>query len=248
MSQNITVTGMILSATPMGEYDKRIVILTKERGKLSAFAKGSRRPNSHLAGAVNPFSFGVFTLYEGRNSYTIQQAEISNYFAELRTDMESAYYGFYFLEFADYYTREHNDELMMLKLLYQTMRILIKRSIPPALIRCIYELKAICINGEAPQVFECVLCQKKEELHFFSARAGGVLCESCRYQTADAMPVSQSTLYTLQYIVGAPIEKLYTFKVNEKVLGELKRIVERYVDVYIGKQFKSLEILDTLLG
>ena len=65
-------------------------------------------------------------LYEGRNSNTLQSAEIENYFAELRTDVEAAYYAFYFLEFADFYTREANDEREMLKLLYQTMRVLTK--------------------------------------------------------------------------------------------------------------------------
>ena len=80
-------------------------------------------------------------MYEGRTSYTIQSASISNYFAELREDVIGAYYGFYFLEFASYYTKEFNDEREMLKLLYQTMRALINPHIPNLLIRYIFELR-----------------------------------------------------------------------------------------------------------
>ena len=149
----IVVTGMVLSQTAIGENDRRVVILSKERGKIAAFARGARRPNSALVGATNPFSFGTFTVYEGRTSYTLVSASISNYFEELRTDMEGAYYGFYFLDLANYYAREANDETMMLKLLYQTLRALTNSRIPDQLIRYIYELKMLCINGEGPQVF-----------------------------------------------------------------------------------------------
>ena len=118
----ITVTGMVLSSVLIGEYDKRVVILTKERGKIAAFARGARKVSSPFGGAVMPFSFGEFTVYEGRTSYTMVSASISNYFAELRNDVEGAYYGFYFMDVANYYAREANDETKLLKLLYQTFR------------------------------------------------------------------------------------------------------------------------------
>jgi DNA repair protein RecO (recombination protein O) len=134
----------------VGEYDRRVCILTRERGKISAFAKGARRPGSRLAAASNLFAFGTFKLYAGRNSYTVTEADIQNYFEDLMTDYVGAYYGMYFTEVADFYTRENNDEREMLKLLYQSLRALGASSIPNPLVKCIYELKAIAVNGEFP--------------------------------------------------------------------------------------------------
>ena len=242
----IVLTGMVLSTMPIGEYDRRVVILTKEQGKISAFARGARRPNSPLVGAVNPLAFGEFTMYEGRTSYTIQSASITNYFAELREDVVGAYYGFYFLEVADYYAKEYTDEREMLKLLYQSMRALINPHIPDRLVRRIFELKALTVNGQAPQVFQCVICGDQERPAVFSPAKGGLVCSECSGDVIDGMILDNSTLYSMQYIESTPVVKLYTFTVAENVLAELEKVMDRLMEVYVDRRFKSLEILETL--
>ena len=152
MQEFIIVTGIVLKQTPIGEYDRRICLLTKEKGKISAFTRGARKPGSRFAAATNPFSFGRFKLFAGRDSYTVAEADIQNYFEELMTDYVGAYYGMYFAEVADYYTRENNDEREMLKLLYQSLRALCAPALQNRLVKCIFELKAIAVNGEFPGV------------------------------------------------------------------------------------------------
>ena len=150
MQDLLTMTGLVLKAEPVGEYDKRVVILTKERGKLAAFARGARKQSSRLLAPTCPFSFGQFGLYAGRNSYTLTEASISNYFEALRKDFEGACFGQYFLEICDYCARENNDERELLKLLYQSLRALSASSIPKELVRYIFEIRTILINGEFP--------------------------------------------------------------------------------------------------
>ncbi len=148
MREAINLAGMVLKSSPVGEYDRRLVILTRERGKITAFARGARRTGNSLMAASRPFVFGNFRLYEGREAYSLASVEVKNYFTEIAGDVEAACYGSYFLEFADYYGRENVEGTEFLLLLYQSLRALLKPSIPDSLVQLVFELRAMVINGE----------------------------------------------------------------------------------------------------
>ena len=242
MSLWVVLTGMLLTAMPVGDYDKRITILTKERGKITAFARGARRPNSQLLAGSNPFAFGEFELFEGKSAYNLSKASISNYFRELTEDLEAVCMGFYFLEFAEYFCQENNDEVEMLKLLYQSLRALESKSFNNELVRVIFELKAMAVNGEGPSVFSCMHCHSKDDLHKFSVQRGGIFCDECGRQI-PGMYILDDTRYTLQYIIATDIKKLFSFTVSEEVLAELKQIMKEYLQVYVHHTFNSASFI-----
>ena len=211
----VMLTGMVLFTSPVNDYDRRVVLLTKERGKITAFAKGARRQGSRLLASTNQFCFGQFKMFEGKTAYNLIEASISNYFEEFREDFDGACLGMYFLEFADYYTRENNDERQMLGLLYQSLKAICAPSLDNRLIRVIYEMKSMVVNGEFP----------------------GVPVEN---------DLSDSAVYTINFIVNTPVEKLYTFAVSDEVLKELSELSKRYIDRIIDRKFKSIDLLDSL--
>ena len=243
MAELIEVTGMVIAAGPIGEYDKRVVLITRELGKISAFARGARKPGNALMAPCESFAFGTFCIYPGKNSYTVEKAVIKNYFRELADDLCGACYGYYFLELADYFSRENEDGRAMLELLYYTMKALLDKRIPNKLVSNVYELKQLVINGQYPEFFCCAECGSTGNLNGFSILRNGVVCASCRNQKG-VTDISPAALYALQFTVSTPIDKLYSFTVKDEVLNELTQVMHRCVDAYVDKRMKSLDMLE----
>ena len=209
---------MVISSMPIGEYDRRLEILTDSMGRISAFARGARKPSSPLVSISRVFACGEFELYEGRSSYSVNSAKISNYFEELTKDVEKTYYGFYFLELASYFTREGLDATETLKLIYQSLRALNVESLSLPLVRAIYEIKTLEINGLCPDL---ELIRERYEL-------------------------GQSALYAIDFVKRTPIEKLYTFKLTPEVEREFARVAHLLLGRFTDKKFHSLEMLESI--
>ena len=218
MSQELKMTGMVLLAAPSGEYDRRVILLTKECGKITAFARGARKPTSTLLAATGAFNFGVFSLFPGRTAYTLASADIRNYFTALKGDLDGSFYGSYFMEFAGYYGRENLDASAMINLLYVSLKALENPLIPDLLVRYIFEIRLMMINGEFPQ------------------------------DVAQDASLLESTRYTLQFILSSPIRSLYSFNVTEPVLKEIIRVQDPIRSRLIDTRMKSLDILESMIN
>ncbi|MGN0394943.1 MAG: DNA repair protein RecO, partial [Coprococcus sp.] len=92
MRDEVILNGIVLATSLVGEYDKRLVILTKERGKITAFARGVRKTTNQLISKSQIFVMGEFVLYEGRNAYTLKNVDVKEYFHELTFDMDKYCY------------------------------------------------------------------------------------------------------------------------------------------------------------
>lgn len=152
MSELVELTGMIIKTMPVREYDKRLVILTGEAGKITAFARGARRMGGKLMGTTEPFCFGCFKLFPGKDAYTLTETDISRFFEELRSDYDAYAYGSYFLEIADYYTRENMEAYEEINLIYASLAALISGRFDRRLVRSAYEIRSLVIAGEYPGV------------------------------------------------------------------------------------------------
>ena len=245
MPGNIKVNGIVLSSMPIGEYDKRIVLLTKELGKIAAFVRGGRKPNSPLLGISNAFIYGEFELYRGRSSYSVNKGNAREFFTHVTTDIDNMMLGTYFLEIANYYAQENADEKARLLLLYRALQVLGSEGRDMELVQAVYEFKTMIINGEYPNLFECRSCHKTEDLVALSADLEGMYCSSCvnSANLDKGIILKKSTVYALQYVAGSDIKKLFSFELKPDIKSEFLEVISRFKNRYMNHEFNSASFL-----
>ena len=213
----IELQGMVMKASPAGEYDRRIILLTQERGKITAFARGARRMGSALSAATVPFAFGTFRLYEGRTAYTCVSAQISEYFQALKTDYIGACFGAYFMEFADYYARENLEAGDMLNLLYVSLLALGMEAIPNERVRYAFEVRLMVQSGEFPVDIT---------------------------QDESLSPAARKAFY---HMITAPLNRLFSFEVTPEAMRQIRQRQDRLRAGFIDRTFHSLAVLEELV-
>lgn len=239
------VTAMVLSVGNVGEQDRRVTLLTKERGKISAFMKGARRQGSALAAASNPMCFGTFYGYDsGRNMY-IQKVDITCFFDNIIGDYEKTCLASYFLEMADYLSVEEGDEANRLLLTYVALKAIETGAVELDLLKVIYELRTLVVDGEQPELFQCVSCHsgmKDKELTHFSLSGRGMCCTECA-SGMSAVPLSKTAIYALRFIETAPFNKLFTFRLSDDVKSEIIMLLNNYRKNYSNHLYKSEQFI-----
>lgn len=222
-------------------------LLTREAGRISAFARGARRPNSSLCACTILFTFGEFQLYEGRDSYTLTAGSIKNQFAALAEDYDALCYCSYFAEMARYFTRENLEAPQELLLMYVTIRAVMAGKQPLPLIRIVYELRMMQIQGEMLELFQCLECGAAGARTVYLS-AGGLVCDSCaeqdaRLQQSTPIRLSGDVLYTIQYILSVDLEGLFAFQISDAVLQELGNFRTHYLKRYLPHRFSTLDFI-----
>ncbi len=233
----IKTNGIIISENNLGDYDKMLTMLTPGLGKISCVAKGARRQRSALLAGTQFLCFGEYLMYKGANTYNINSCETIEIFYNLRTDLDKLNYAVETTKIIRDVTDENQNSYKILQLYLNTLYTLSETDKNPELVISIFKLKLLCFLGFMPQVQECVDCKQKENLRSFSLKDNGFKCEACARQDKSALTMSESTANAIKYIVMAPAKKLFSFKLKDESLNELKLITKLYFEEKVEKNY-----------
>ncbi|MFN2216684.1 MAG: DNA repair protein RecO, partial [Anaerolineales bacterium] len=93
--RSFRVEAVILKHSDWGESDRMLVIMTRQKGKLRAVAKGARKMRSRKAGHVEPFMHVSLQLARGKGPFIVTDAETIDAYQPLRDDLLLTGYASY---------------------------------------------------------------------------------------------------------------------------------------------------------
>jgi DNA repair protein RecO (recombination protein O) len=97
--QPFRTQAIVLRRTNFGEADRVVSLLTPERGKISAIAKGVRKPKSKLAGGLELLAVCDLTLVEGRGSMAlITSARLNQFYGNILHEYERMELAYEFIK------------------------------------------------------------------------------------------------------------------------------------------------------
>ena len=103
-------TGIILKIIDRGEADQIFNIYTKDKGKIVALGRGTKKIQSKLNGQLQPFSLVYLMVASGKKYDHIAGAENIKNFLKIKKSIRKIILGSYAMELVDKMTRENESE------------------------------------------------------------------------------------------------------------------------------------------
>jgi DNA repair protein RecO (recombination protein O) len=241
------VNGIVLKRSDVGEADRLLTVLTAERGKLRAVAKGARKPSARKTGHVELFNSVSLLIAVAREIDIVSQADTLDPFLPVRIDLDRLSYAYYFAELVDRFVEEEIEHREVYDLMLGAMHWLERT---PHLSRTAryFEMRLLDALGYRPQLFVCV--HSKEDLvpeeNFFSPEGGGMVKPQYRELYRDAIAVPVNTLKVLRYLQSRNFDEIDQLRLSPQVEADVESVMNYYVTHLLERQLKSVDFLNTL--
>ena len=236
--------GIVLNTYKLGEADKIIVLISPERGKIRAVAKGVRKTKSKFGSRLEPFTFIDLMLYEGKNLDIVNQAEIIDSFKEIRADLNKLKYGSVMLELADKVSQENEDSRQVFLLLLNALKELKTSDEKQALLLAIFELKLMSVIGFSPHIDQCAACGVNTKPgNLFSIKYGGLLCAGCIDRDPAAIPLSNESLNRLPEVIKATSYSWKDLDISEKSENDILKLADAFAAYHMDRPINSSKLL-----
>lgn len=243
----IKTDGLIIRDLNVGEDDRIVTILTRERGIIRASARGARRVKNSLSTATRLFCYSEFVLFRGKDKYIIDAAQPIEFFLGIDKDLQRLALAQYFAQVAAALAPEEENAKQYLRLMLNAINFIRTGKKELVLIKSVFELRILTMSGYMPDIVACQNCGAYEaETMFFNPITGTLLCCDCAGKGQIGFKLSKGALAAMRHIVYSDFEKLFSFSLPVTALSELGAASEEYLKSQLERSFPTLDFYNSV--
>jgi DNA repair protein RecO (recombination protein O) len=244
------LVGVVLRTVDYGESDRVVTLFSRERGKVSAFARGARASRRRFGGALEPFTL-VSAEVRSRSASELlglDSTTVLRGHGGIRGDLARIACASYATEVARELVREHEPHPELFELLLEYLDLLDRAPARPATLRA-YELGALHAAGLAPRLDACARCGDALDP---SARAvrfdpghGGALCTGCSASGSPGTPLlSRVAIDALGRLQAGGLASALAEPLPPPAGRELREALGAFLEHHLGRKLASRRFLD----
>jgi DNA repair protein RecO (recombination protein O) len=245
----VKLTGVVLRAVDYGEADRVVTLLTQERGKVSAFARGARASRRRFGGALEPFTLLTAEAREraGSDLLGLDSVAVVRGFPAVRGDLARIACAAYAAELARELVRDHQPHPDLLALLVAYLDLLEAGPARPAGLRA-FELGALREAGLMPRLDGCARCGGALEADGparFDPGQGGALCAACAPAAAPGIPtLSAAAVAAMGRLQAGGLEAAAGEPLAPPAGHEVRAALAAFIEHHLGRRLAARRFLD----
>ena len=241
---------IVLRVTEFSETSCVVLVFTRQFGKLSALAKGARRPKSPFEAALDVLAVcRIVFLHKSADLLDLlTEARLERRFRSARSDLTRLYAGYYIAELMDELTdaRDPHPELFDEA---DSALLMLDQGADVAVVVLRFEMAALRQLGHLPLLSGCAACGgsvESAERLAFGQLAGGLLCGRCRAGQRQVTSVRAETIETLRRFACEEQRPERADAIPPRVRGEVRGLVNQYLANLLGHRPKMHSYLGEL--
>lgn len=243
----LKVTGIVMRYANYKDYDRMITLFTLERGKLSALARGARRPKSALVNGTEQFCMAEYVLFQSKDRYTITSCNILDSFYDIRSNIDSYYSASYFSSVCQTIVQEEQPDEKTYEIFAKLLAYL-SHSESNALTNLIVGLCVLLdISGFKPELQYCEKCKEKLDPKdaYYDRYTGNIFCGTCKKHTDRKL--SSSCIKALEYIFFNKENAFSKIKMEDWLIKEMITFLTDYLEIKLEKELKQKNLLLSII-
>ena len=242
------IKGFVIRSVALGEADRLVSLLTSDHGLIKAYAKGARRQKSALRLGTQDFVLGQFELFNYKDRFQIDAADLIEPFLELQQDMDRLVCAAHLMEVLHDAAEFGETQPDLYQLCGYTMQAL-RQQDDPILVVHVAQMRVMRVIGLAPHLDSCMICGKAAlQTPFFSVNHCGLICgqSGCRSQAVDAMHLPSGLLACIRHSLNSPMNRLFQFKLDADIRQRFITLAQAYLIHQMEKPYPRLDMLSAL--